>query len=253
MNKKSALFSQTLVKLGISFYETKLYQALLAEGSLSAKEVAGRVGVLPNAAYRLLEKLIEKGLVSATDKYPRIYRAVSPSIAFDIFTKRKILEIEKLRESAIKELINKKPKTQETKINLIISRFEIFMAYVEMAKEAKREILIISIGEAVPDEILLANRDAIEKGVQIRMIAHKYDQENKNLLKAWQKMGWEIRHYADWGFHLVVFDGKKSVLAINNPKDTRERIGMQIFSEGLSKAFRDYFYFLWEKATEIKV
>lgn len=243
--------SQTLVKLGLSPHEARVYQALFKEGSLSAKEVAKRIGVLPSATYRLLEKLTEKGFVSTTGRYPKVYRAISPSIALDFFTKRRILETEALKSQAIKELSQKKTKIRETEINLITSRYEIFMSYAEMARKAKKEILIISIGEPVPDEVLLANRDALEKGVKVHMIAHKYDKENRDLLKNWQKMGWEIRHYPDWGFHLIVFDGQNSLLAVNNPEDPRERVGMQIFSPGLSKALRDYFYSVWEKAVKV--
>lgn len=251
MRKRDLLISPALVKLGLSDHETKVYQALLEEGSLSAKEIGKRVNILPNAVYRLMEKLGKKSFVSTIGKHPRIFRAISPSIAFESLAKRKVLEIEKLKDKAIDELTKKKIKTQPTQVNLVNSRYEIMMIYAEMAKEAKKEILLISIGEPIPDEVLLANRDALQKKIRIRMIAHKYDQENKDLLKAWQKMGMEIRHYPDWGFHLIVFDGKKSLLAVNNPKDTRERVGMQIFSEGLSKALRNYFYYIWGKATKI--
>ena len=65
-------------------------------------------------------------------------------------------------------------------------------------------------------------------------------------------MGWRVRHYPGWGFHLFIIDGVRSVLAVNNPKNTQERVAFQIYSEGLSKALRDYFYFVWEKATKIK-
>ena len=85
----------------------------------------------------------------------------------------------------------------------------------------------------------------------MKMIAHKYDEENKDLLSAWSRMGMEIRHYPDWGFHLNVCDGKESLLAANNPENTRERTGMVITSGALSKALRDYFYFVWKKAQRV--
>ena len=84
------------------------------------------------------------------------------------------------------------------------------------------------------------------------MIAHKYDQSNQKLLSSWVKMGWQVRHYPDWGFHLIVIDKKTSLLSINNPKNTEERVSFLIQSSGLSKAFHDYFYSVWEKATPIK-
>lgn len=251
MKNQRAMSSQTLVKLGLSPHESSVYQILLGEGSLSVKEISKKLEILPNALYRLLEKLIQKELISAIGKHPAKYRAISPSIAFESFTKRKMAEIETLKNKAINELVKKKVKAWPTQINLLIGRNEMMMTYVKMAKEAKEEILIISIGEPIPEEVLLTNRDAVENGIALKMIAHKYDEGNKNLLKSWQKMGWDIRHYPDWGFHLMVFDKKRSILSVNNPEDTRERTSMQIFSEGLSKALRDYFYSVWAKAKNI--
>jgi len=123
--------------------------------------------------------------------------------------------------------------------------------YSKMAIQAKNEILIISIGENVSEEVLLANRDCIQKGVTIRFIAHKYDKSNREILERWVKMGLKVRHFPDWGFHLVVFDKKVSMLMTNDPNNTNNRLGMQIFSEGLSKALNDYFYFIWEKSQKI--
>jgi hypothetical protein len=120
-----------------------------------------------------------------------------------------------------------------------------------MLNKAKKEVLIISIGEQIPEEIVLGNRDAIARGVQVKMICHRYNQENKQLLESWQKMGWQIRHYPDWGFHLVVTDGINSILSVNNPKNTSERTGLEFFSSGLSRALRDYFYSVWKKAKVI--
>lgn len=127
-----------------------------------------------------------------------------------------------------------------------------YKIFAELAKQAEKEILVISIGEAVPDDVKLAHRDAKERGVVQKLIFHLYDKTNEEILRSWIAMGVEVRHYPDWGFHLMVFDGKRSILVTNNPKETAERTGMVIYSEGLSKSLRDYFYSVWKKATPIK-
>ena len=127
-----------------------------------------------------------------------------------------------------------------------------FSLYVTLTESATREILIVSIGESVGDEIKLANRDALERGVVIKMIAHRYDKSNKELLQNWVSMGIEVKHVQDWGFHLVVFDGEKSILSINNPNHTEERISLFIENKGLSEALRIYFFTQWKNAQSIK-
>lgn len=242
--------SHSLVKLGFTPDEVRVYETLIKDGPANARALSKKVNVLPNALYRLLKKLISKGLVSPTDKHPAIYRAISPQIALDSYIKNKQTELENIKENIIDQLITQKGNDQ-TRIDLIRSAQEFFLTYAELAKQASKEILIISIGEHVPDEVLLANRDAIERGVRIRFIAHKCDSGNLDLLKRWQKMGLQVRHYSDWGFHLVVFDNIKSVLSINNPNNTNERVAFIIHSKGLAKAHSDYFYSVWEKAIKI--
>lgn len=127
-----------------------------------------------------------------------------------------------------------------------------YNTFVEMVKQAEKEILVISIGEPVPDEVKLAHRDALERGVSQKLLFHKHDKGNEDMLRSWMKMGIEVRYYPDWGFHLIVFDGKRSILVANNPKATEERTGIVIYSEGLSRTLRDYFFTIWGKATLIK-
>lgn len=243
--------SQNIVKLGLSKHEAMIYQLLTKEGSLSAKAIGRSLGILPNAVYRLCVKLSENKLVTPSKGYPKTFRALSPSVAITSYANEKILEIEDLKDKAIKDFSKLGKATKETQINLLGSRNEIFIKSVEMLKKAKKEVLIISIGEQIPEEVILANRDAISRGIQVKMICHKFNQDNRQLLESWQKMGWQIRHYTDWGFHLVVIDGINSILSVNNPKNTSERTGLEFFSSGLSKALRDYFYSVWKKAKEI--
>lgn len=243
--------SQNIVKLGLSKHEAAIYQLLIKEGSLSAIAIATNLGVLPNAVYRICVKLSKNKLIATSEGYPKTFRPLSPSVALASYANEKILEIETLKNKALEDLGKLGKVTKESLINLLESRNEIFAKSVEMLNKAKKEILIISIGEQIPEEVILGSRDAINRGVEIKMICHKYNQENKQLLESWQKMGWQIRHYPDWGFHLVVTDGINSILSVNNPKNTSERTGLEFFSSGLSKALRDYFYSVWKKAKEI--
>ncbi|MCL5094324.1 MAG: hypothetical protein M1355_04300 [Patescibacteria group bacterium] len=251
MENLDIISSQTLVKLGLSPHEAKVYQVLLEEGSSSVKNMAERLSILPNALYRLLENLIEKEFISVAGKHPAIYQAISPSIALESLAKKKTAEIELLKDKAVGELSSGRKNVPATEVNLLSGRNAMMITAAKMVQEAKKEILIISIGEEIPEELLLAHRDAIEKGVTIKMVAHEYHEKNKNLLGSWKKMKWEVRHYPGEGFHLIIIDAKKSLLAVNNPLETRERTGMQIFSEDLSKALREYFFTVWQKAKEI--
>jgi hypothetical protein len=75
--------------------------------------------------------------------------------------------------------------------------------------------------------------------------------DNADLLRSWVKMGLEVRHFKDWGYHLTVIDGKEAILSTNNPKNTEERTSMVIYNAALANALRHYFYSLWDKALPI--
>ena len=247
----SLIDSKNLVSLGLTKHESICYVNLLREGSLTGRQLAHISGIIPNAVYRLIKSLIGKEFITSLDTSPTTYQALPPQIAIPAFLKNKAQALEETSAKAIQEMINIKDKSPQTRVDIIASRQKMFSAYEEFAKNAKEEVLIISIGEPVPDEIKLINRDLMEKGVKIKFIVHKYDKENKELLQSYVKMGYEIKHFSDQGYHLMIFDGKISILAASNPKNLAERTGMIIYSEGVAKAHRSYFYSVWDKATSI--
>lgn len=242
-----------LVSLGLTDAEAKSYQLLLTDGAANAQELAGKLGLFPNAVYRLMRGLGQKGFVVELQDKPATFQPIPSLVAIEAFSRQKIREIEELKIRAFENLSQTKKASTSTRITLITGRKAMFSLYVALAESATREILIISIGESTGDDIKLANRDALERNVAIKMIAHRYDKSNEELLQNWVAMGIEVKHIPDWGFHLVIFDGEKSILAINNPKRTEERISILIENKGLSEALRTYYFTLWKKARPIKL
>jgi len=240
-----------LVKLGFSKQEAEIYLTLVTEGVLPAKDIASRMNILPHAVYRIIKKLEKKKLVAIITSSPLTFYVLPPELALSSFVKERSMQMEKEAKEINMSLSSKKMPSQSTKIDVIAGKQEFFAASEELIKESKQEVLIISIGEPSTADLILADRRAIERGVVVRMIAHKFDKENQEFLQNIKKNGIEIRHYPDWGFHLQVVDSEKALLAVNNPQNPGERITVKINSAGLSKALRDYFYSVWEKAVKV--
>ena len=251
--KTNSELVQTLVKLGLSRDEASCYIALTSFGSLTAVHIAEKVHILPNAVYRTLKRLEQKGFAVTLDAYPVSFQAVPPAVAISSVVQEKEKVLESLKITSLQALSFNQTKLPQTNIDMVTGSKQMFAAYIRLAKEVKEEILIISIGEPVSDEIKIANRDAQERGVRIKFIAHQFDETNRDLLKNWIRMGLEVRYISDKGFHLMIFDRKQSILAASNPENTPERISMIISSDGISRALRDYFYATWEKATPITI
>lgn len=240
-----------LVNLGLTNQEAKVYLHIFYNGPLPSKEIATRLKILPHAVYRTAKRLLVKKLIVICKKNPLTYQALSPKIAFSTFVEDRALKSERDLGELSGLLARKELKNEQTQVNFLSGKYQIFMESAKDINEAKSEVLIISIGENIPNELLLANSKAAKRGVKVCLIAHKYDETNKAVLESFKQNGLHVRHYPDWGFHLVVYDGKKSLIMVNNPSDPEERVGIKFYSQGLSKALRDYFYSVWEKAIEV--
>ena len=245
--------SRELVTLGLTHQEASVYIALHSRGSLGASALAKMIAILPNAVYRLMRSLKEKGFVVFLDTHPATFQVIPPRIAIEAYVQKKQAKLEELKVSSVQALSGSMVQASQTHIDVIAGRREMFETYIKFLKKAKEEVLVISVGEEVPDELKLGNRDALERGVVIKFIPHQYNQRNKELLMSWVRLGIEIRHYSDSGFHLVVFDRRISILAVSNPQNVAERTSMVIHSTGLSRALSDYFYTVWEKAVPIEI
>ncbi len=240
----------SLEALGLSTNEAECYLVLLKEGALTVSQIAKYLEVLPNAVYRLLVKLENYGMVVTLSTSPKKYQAHTASAAIEALAQYKSSVIQDAQLAALGELSGIKSSSQ-TKIDYVVGREAFFKTFVELAAEAQSELLVISIGEPVPDEVKLVVRDALERGVKCKFIFHKYDKDNEALLQSWKTMGVQVAHFPDSGFHLFVIDGKEAVLVGSNPDDAAERVGMVISGVSLASALRDFFYTRLEKATQI--
>lgn len=245
----SVLFNK-LVNMGLSPFEAKTYEALLATPQ-TVKEIAKEIGVLPNAVYRLLSQLDDKGLIAATNAHPAVYKAITPRVVWDTYVKNGYLQKEKDKDELL-SLIKQPQKSDQTNIEVINNIKDFFSSYTRLSKIAKREILIISIGEEVPENVLLANRDALGKGIKIKFIAHVHNQTNHPLLVRWVRMGLEVRHFPSQGFHLVVIDSNTVLLAVSDPKDTQNRTAIVFNNPSFAEAMTSYFQSVWDKALVIE-
>ncbi len=63
-------------------YEIKIYMTLLQTNNLNARDLSRKSGVPVGRIYDVLFELQEKGLIEIQDSRPKIYKAVSPNLAF---------------------------------------------------------------------------------------------------------------------------------------------------------------------------
>jgi len=99
---------ESLRKIGLTQSEAKVYLCLLRLNHATATEISRESGVERTLCYSILQKLIDKGLVSYIyQKKIRIFNATNPrKILEDINERRE--EIEKIMPQLISLAMNKK-------------------------------------------------------------------------------------------------------------------------------------------------
>lgn len=240
-----------LVKLGFTKQEALVYLILVKEGTLPAKEIALRMKILPHAVYRIIKRLEGKKLVVIVTSSPLNFYVLPPELALSAYVKQTAVRLEKEAVEVSQSLIKGETHTYSTKINILSGKQALFEDSEILINKAKKEVLVISIGEPSTGDLILANRRAIERGVIIRMVAHKHNPENQEFLANLQKNGLEVRYFPDSGFHILIVDTAITLLAVSDPQNSEERVTIKMFNTGLSQALRDYFYSVWEKAIEV--
>ena len=98
---------EKLRKAGLTGNEAKVYAELLKKGSLSANDLAKKIGMDRTLVYTLLNNLIEKGLVNYVIKKNKKY--------FESADPENLLNPIKEKEIYIKDLIPKLKKIEKTK------------------------------------------------------------------------------------------------------------------------------------------
>jgi sugar-specific transcriptional regulator TrmB len=243
------IIQQNLINIGLTRQEADLYIALYEEGAMTAKNVSKKLNILTNAVYRTAGKLQNKKLITIINKSPLTYQALAPELGLTIYSKARYVDIEQKTKNILNGLSKIKTVKEETKVELISGKNETYTRGAELANSAKEEFLVISIGEEIPEELLLAIRKAHQRGVTLKLIVHKFDEENRSILESFKKNGYEVRYYPDWGFHMTICDGESALLIVNNPENTKQRVGINFYNHGLVKALREYYYSIWEKGT----
>ena len=238
---------ENLAQFGLTSEQSALYILLLSQGSMTAKGLATAQGIVVNSVYRSIRALTEVGLVTELDVSPKQFQAIPPSVGISQLAEQRTNHFQALSDSLIKQLPVRENPNRLT-MELLTGRQELFERFVDLALGAEQEILVISIGEPVPDAIWDATQQALERGVKPKFIFHKHDKDNILLIKRWLAIGVPVRYLLGEGYHLNVFDNSAAILSASNPTQSKERSGVVIYNEAIITALRSYFFQQWSAA-----
>lgn len=225
----------------------RLYQLLLdSKKPLSAKQLAIRLRIFPNAVYRLAEPLINMGLIMKTDKYPYQFSAKPFDEGLSLF----LLHQNDWFFEQFPHL-GEIPQSQQIKLSFIQSRDELMNLSVGEIDRANKSVDLLRSGQEVPADVMLSMVKAKQRNVLSRMLIQDYSVKNANTVAYWKKNGILVRKTSLRHVRLMLYDSKvvyfMSYRYSNSEKDLGMKIDYPPFAAILSRLFNQW----WQTAQRI--
>ncbi|MBI4021616.1 MAG: hypothetical protein HY369_05215 [Candidatus Aenigmarchaeota archaeon] len=240
-----------LRKIGLSEGEATVYTALLEAGRSPLSRIHERTGIERRNIYDILNKLIERGLVTyVTENRRRFFQAGHPSTLVG-YLDAKGDELERTKRAVQKELpslvgtfLAKRPAVSA---EIFRGHDGMKAAWEDILRE--KEIRFIGSGRYVPKTLPRFFRSWNARRIARRMKLF-------NLVRA--ELRKEIRKPYPLEYIRYLppeFSGNPAVVAIYGNKTTLLLLGTEFFafvieSKELADNYRDYFRFLWSNVAK---
>lgn len=216
----------------------RLYQVLLAESPLSAKQLGAKLKIFPSTVYRLAKPLIDMGLINQTNKYPYQFVAKPVSEGLSLFL---------LHQN---DWFTQKfsPQSKQVSLSFIQSRDELMRLSEEETDRATKTVDLLRSGHEIPADLMLSIIKAKERGVETRMLIQDYSKDNAQQVSIWQKNGILVRKTSLRHIRLMIYDCQILYFMSYKHSDSQKDMGMEIsyppFAAILSQLFEEW----WQKA-----
>jgi sugar-specific transcriptional regulator TrmB len=248
---------EELQRLGLNKSEAKVYLALLEMGSASAGPITDKSQVSPSKIYGILEKLLQKGLVSYIIKAKtKVYTAASPQKLKEYLEQEK-QEISK-REDLLEKMLPKLKRAQ--KLAEEKQEAEIFVGFPAMknayftmydaAKKGDEHLVFLRAAEeeGKPEAVLFFNRlhkKSVEIGLRRKLLSRDTPQARKLFKKGAyaKRKGDEVRFIdiCPEGINIL----NDFVLFMHLAE---KPICLLVTSRQMADDYRKLFYEMWGKA-----
>ncbi len=240
---------EALINAGLFRNEAKVYLALLKLGTASVTEISRKSGVERTLIYGVIEKLMEKGLVSSIIKINKKYfEPAPPQKLLDL-----IKEKEKYVEEALPELEGLYKTTEKKQEVHHYKGKEGAKTILEaLLKENSREWLIFGTtgktSELLSYYLPQFHRKRIEKSIIFKAI---YSEDSVERAKEIKKMKLTEVKLLPKAYmtptHISIVGNKVGIILW-----AEDPLGILIENAEIANSFRNYFNLLWKIAKSIK-
>jgi sugar-specific transcriptional regulator TrmB len=251
---------QSLIDLGLTSSQAKVYFALLKIGCSRARTASKFSKVVRQDIYRILEELKKLGLVAKTLDKPTKFEPIPLEDGLAILCDRKNKEISEMHRKA-SELLKKFPEKEKHMNAKEEVLFELFplRATSELAGKEAVDAAEISIKSVTPwtwlKPMIPINlkryKQAFERGVEIYILTDKPDAEQipNPLETLLTNPLFQIGYIPQVGNSFVIVDDKMALIQIDI-ENFLNGGNLKTNNPAIVRMVKDYFEMMWDKALE---
>jgi hypothetical protein len=256
-----------LTSLGLSLGEAKVFSALSELGESTAHTISTRSGEAREFVYRILPRLVKKGLVEVTVTSPKSFKAIPLKEAYTLLLKRRKEENRRLRSRAMKAL--EKPKKPAFPAAAIDSQISLVPLHEppdtrigQEYKSVQESVdLIFPSGKFLQWSRYYADislREILKRNVKMRVITQ---QSLLRIMAAHPKVftrGLKSKlkrvdfRYVKKPFsvEMMIFDKKALFVSTTEESDINKMVWLRSNNPLLLEMANGYFEAMWKKATQ---
>lgn len=246
---------EPLKQIGLTEGEIKVYLALLELGNVTTGKITKKSGISGSKVYEVLDRLMQKGLVSTITKNNiKYFEASSPEKILNYLEeKSSVIEKEKLTiQKIIPELILMKKETKQSEVKVFTGFEGIKTCNEDIISTLKRGEEWLSMGLTSQPKSWEAYFNRRQKDRAKKGIIHKHllNEKYLSLHKTRKKLAHTQFRFLPENFEMPtsteIYKDKVLILILvkENP------MAIQIQSQAVADSFRKYFYALWKIANK---
>lgn len=228
---------EQLADLGLSLTEVDIYLILLKHGAIQAGEISKRTNINRTTTYQILDKLIDRGLVSYVQRGKiKVFQATSP---------KRLVSLQEEKVRLAKELVPElegitTPVEEEVTVYRGRQGIRVIM---NLILECKEYVSYGSTGEfleIMKHDFFIFQKEKREHRIKSRVILGKSLRKKMIVTEAHAKFKFIDDKYMT-PTTIWVFDDKVAIIIWS-----AKLIATLIQSDSLAKAYKSYFELLWK-------
>lgn len=250
----------TLQRMGLTYYGSKAYAALVAMGPASPGDIAKEADIPRSKIYEVLKRLEEEGWVKVERGRPLTYKPKRPKEAIE---ERKALLFSDVEYASaeLSSIYAKHIDKESPKVWLIRGMDNISERIADMMARAKHDIVLLgalySTGEI--ERIKKQMERSRKKGVNIRIITRpniELKEGDIDLVKALSGVVPDIKLYKTPFIKFVVIDGQEILIMFSkvtdDVPDVENAIAIWTPNHEVASLMQSNFNMMWDVAESIR-